>query len=404
MREGKQGGGKDMQKQKTAASEMNKEASYTAIKIRIFPTPEQCGTIDQTFHCCRFIWNQMLADHDEFYAAADQHYIPTPAKYKQTYPFLKKVDSQALSAARVHLENAFKNFFNNPAKYHHPVFKKKKTQKFTYTTYCHHYYGRTPDSIRIQGEGVVLPKVKWVKAKLHRLPKEDWILQYAVVSKTKTGKYFCSLVFEYTAVPKQVVIPMVESTIGLKYSYSHFYVDSNGKKADPPQWMKEKQEKIKSLQRKISRMQPGSKNYQEAVHKIRLLYEHIVNQRLDYIHKESRQITNAWDAVCVRSDDFRVISQTLRFVNVLDSAFAKFRSCLDYKLKQEGKQLIAVGKEIPTTKLCHVCGAINQSAVYRKKFWTCSCCGTQLKRELNSAVNIKTQGLIQKGYCKEAAA
>ena len=42
------------------------------------------------------------------------------------------------------------------------------------------------------------------------------------------------------------------------------------------------------LQRRLNRMQPGSKNYEEAVLKYRLLHEHIANQRRDFLHKESR--------------------------------------------------------------------------------------------------------------------
>ena len=57
-------------------------------------------------------------------------------------------------------------------------------------------------------------------------------------------------------------------------------------------------------------MQPGSKNYEEAVLKYRLLHEHIANQRRDFLHKESRRIANAWDAVCVRGDDLGAMTDT----------------------------------------------------------------------------------------------
>ena len=368
---------------------------FSTIKVRIYPTPKQQETIDQTFHCCRFMWNQLLEDHDEFYAATDKHFIPSPGKYKNDFPFLKDADSQALVVVRQNLQTAFQNYFNNPGKFHHPAFKKKKAQKFTYSTYCHHYHGRVPDSIRIQDEGIVLPKLKLVKAKLHRLPQPDWILQYAVVSKTKTGKYFCSLVYKYEVVSKPKGLPDESGTIGLKYSYTHFYVDSDGQMADPPQWMKVNQEKLKAIQRKLSRMQRGSKNYQETVQKYRLLHEHIVNQRLDYIHKESRRIANAWDAVCVRSDDFQSLAQTIGYTNLLDSAFAKFRSCLDYKLDWEGKRMIAVQPEKPTTKLCHVCGAVNENVPRSKRFWICPNCGARLSREVNAAINIKRLGMAQ---------
>lgn len=57
---------------------------YTAIKLRIYPTEEQARQIDQTFECCRYLWNQMLSDAQEFYAAADMFYIPPPPNIKST--------------------------------------------------------------------------------------------------------------------------------------------------------------------------------------------------------------------------------------------------------------------------------------------------------------------------------
>ena len=43
--------------------------------------------------------------------------------------------------------------------------------------------------------------------------------------------------------------------------------------------------------------------------KFRLPHEHIANQRRDFIHKESRRIANAWDAVCVRSDELNELDR-----------------------------------------------------------------------------------------------
>ena len=80
----------------------------------------------------------------------------------------------------------------------------------------------------------------------------------------------------------------------------HFYVADNGVKADPPRWLKQSQEKLVRIQKKLNRMEPGSKNYQQAVQKYRLLHERVANQRRDFLHKESSRIANGWDAVCMR--------------------------------------------------------------------------------------------------------
>ncbi len=60
---------------------------YTTVKLRLHPTADQAVLMEKTFGCCRWLWNRMLADAEEFYAASDLQYIPTPARYKKGGPF-----------------------------------------------------------------------------------------------------------------------------------------------------------------------------------------------------------------------------------------------------------------------------------------------------------------------------
>lgn len=68
----------------------------------------------------------MLSDHERFYLETDVHFIPTPAKYKKSAPFLSKVDNQALIQEHNKLSQAFRNFFRNPGAFGYPRFKRKK--------------------------------------------------------------------------------------------------------------------------------------------------------------------------------------------------------------------------------------------------------------------------------------
>lgn len=107
-----------------------------AIKIPIFPNEQQEILIYKTFGCTRFIWNHMLSDESEFYLATDKHFIPTPAKYKKQFVFLKEIDSLALANVQLQLKKSFRDFFANPKNFRHPKFKSKKRSKKSYTTNC----------------------------------------------------------------------------------------------------------------------------------------------------------------------------------------------------------------------------------------------------------------------------
>ena len=367
---------------------------YTTIKARLYPSEAQAELFEKTFGCCRWIWNHMLADQQRFYLETDKHFIPTPAKYKKEAPFLTEVDNQALIQEHNKLSQAFRVFFKNPEHFGYPNFKKKKTDRDSFTA-CNHVFESGP-TIYITKDGIRMTKAGIVKAKFPRRPRNGWKLRRVTVEKTKTGKYFACILYEYAVKAPDAITPAPETTLGLKYSMAHFYVADNGELADPPRWLKQSQEKLAKLQKRLNRMEPGSKNYVEAVQKYRLLHEHIANQRRDFIHKESSRIANGWDAVCVRDDDLRDMAKAVKLGRVPDAGFGMFRECLRYKLARQGKALIMVDRYVPTSRTCSACGLILDDAVhYKKRIWTCPRCGAVHSKEVNAAKNIKAQGLAQ---------
>jgi len=376
------------------ASVERKQTRFTTIKARLLPTEEQAELFDKTFGCCRYIWNQMLSDQQRFYLETGTHFIPYPAKYKREAPFLKEVDNQALTQEYNQLSKAFRAFFKNPESFGHPQFKRRKDDRDSFTA-SNHEFPNSPPTIYTTRDSIRMTKAGFVKAIFPRRPRSGWKLKRITVFKTRTGKYDCSILYECPVKAPAPVVPTEERTIGLVYSMSHFYVADNGEMADPPHWLKDSQAKLSEMQRKLSRMQFGSKNYEEQLQKLRLLHEHIANQRLDFIHKESHRIANEWDAVCIRADAIDDIARAMKHRNVLDSGFGIFRECLRYKMEWRSKACITVDRYSPTTKTCHNCGHILSEAMGRGKSWVCPGCGVVNERKVNAAHNIKSQGLRQ---------
>lgn len=158
-----------------------------AIKYRIYPTDEQKDLISRTFGCSRFVYNYMLEASKEAYAKGDKlcsrnkfNYLLT--ELKREYSWLSEVDATALTSANDALATAFTNFFAKRAGF--PKFHKKKASgSYTSKRICN------SDNIAIGDKSVRLPKLGFLKAKLHRLPDSDWIVKSATVSRTGDGKY-----------------------------------------------------------------------------------------------------------------------------------------------------------------------------------------------------------------------
>ena len=74
----------------------------------------------------------MLNDKIREYEATKKMLRNTPAMYKKAYPFLKEVDSLALANVQLHLEKAYKNFFQQSEDWLSKIQIKAQKQKELY--------------------------------------------------------------------------------------------------------------------------------------------------------------------------------------------------------------------------------------------------------------------------------
>ena len=355
-----------------------------AYKFRIYPNSEQEVLIAKTFGCVRFIYNKMLGDKIEYYEKTKEKLKNTPAQYKNEFEWLKEVDSLALANAQMNLQTAYNNFFRKP-KTGFPKFKSKRNNKKSYTT------NFVNGNINLENGCIVLPKLKAVKIKQHRAICKDYILKAVTVSKTATGKYFASILYEY-----EVDIKLVQpkTFLGLDFSMKELFVSSDGISAGYPRCYRQSLDKLKREQRKLSLCQKGSKNRNKQRIKVAKIHEQVTNQRKDFLHKQSKQITNAVDAVCIEDLNMKGMSQALNFgKSVMDNGFGMFVSMLNYKLMEQGKQLIKIDKWFPSSKMCSECGKVKNTFLLSERTYHCEDCGMTMDRDYNASINIKNEGM-----------
>ena len=254
----------------------------------------------------------------------------------------------------------------------------------------------TNDNIAIKDGYIKLPKIGWIKANIHRKPNKDWTIKSATISINPRGNYFVSILFNYEVVEVTKVIPTIEKTLGLDYSSPHFYVASDGEKADVPHWYRKAEKRLSVEQHRLSRMVKGSNNYEKQRKIIAKLHEYIANQRKDFCHKQSRKIANSYDVVCVEDIDLKNLSQCLNFGKAThDNGFGMFRTFLKYKMEQIGKHYVIIDKWFPSSKTCHECGTINSNLKLGETSWVCEACGKTIDRDYNASLNIRDEGFRQ---------
>ena len=165
-----------------------------AYKYRIYPNDGQKIQLAKTFGCCRFVYNQTLAYRKAIYEQEKKSVSKTDCnnycnrELKNIYEWLKEVDKFALTNAIYNMDSAYQKFFKEHAGY--PKFKSKHDHHKSYTT------NFTNGNIAVDFENgkIKLPKLKEVKAKLHR--EFHGKIKSATVSQVPSGKYYVSILVE----------------------------------------------------------------------------------------------------------------------------------------------------------------------------------------------------------------
>jgi putative transposase len=355
-------------------------------KYRLYPSESQILELEKHFGCCRLIWNLALAVKIESWKGAKKNISRYDLQkqlvdLKSEYSWLYEVNAQSLQSVLLHLDNAFKGFFNGNG---YPKFKKKSGHQ---SFHC-------PQRVRLEEGKIRLPLLKSIRCEGAQ-PVVGQI-KTVTISRTPTGKYFASvLVDDKKELPaKPSVNP--ETTVGIDVGIKSFVVTSNGRSYEPNRYLKNSLQRLKCLQRRASRKKKGSQNRKRANLCVAILHEKITNQRADYVHKITTGLIRDNQAETFVIEDLNVVGMLKNrklSQGIADVSFGEFVRQMKYKCKWYGKNLIQIGRFQPSSKTCSSCGYIKEDLTLADREWTCASCGSTHDRDENAAINIRKMGL-----------
>jgi putative transposase len=357
-----------------------------AYVFRLYPNNKQKIFFEQTFGCCRYVYNRVLAMRKELYKSEKisksifeyMKMLKTWKKQEET-SWLKEADSQALKQSLRDLDRAFKNFFRAPSKIGYPKFK-KKTHEQSY---------RTTNVKILDSNHIKLPKVGVVKARVSR-ELEGRPLS-ATVRLKPSGKYFVPICCTDV---DMVTLPKKDSAVGVDLGIVSIITTSDGRKIKPLKATREHEKKLAREQKKLSRKKKGSNNWQKQRIKVARTHERVTNSRQDYLNKVTTTLVRENQTICVETLKVKNMMSNRRLArSIADASFGEITRQLEYKSKWYGRDFVRVSTWYPSSKLCNACGHKEKDMPLSVREWVCPECGSVHDRDVNAARNILTEGL-----------
>ena len=357
-----------------------------AFKFRFYPSDAQAAELARTFGCVRKVYNLALAARTEAWALRQErvNYNATSAlltawKKTEELAFLNEVSSVPLQQALRHLQVAYTNFFAKRAKY--PTFKSKKKSRRSaeYTT----------SAFRYRDGRLTLAKMAEPLDIIWSRPLPDGAAPSTVtVSQDAAGRWFVFLLCDdvIEAVP-------ASGAIGIDAGLDHLLTLSTGEKVTNPRRERADRARLAHAQRELARKEKGSSNRAKARLKVARVHARIADRRRDYLHKLTTRLVRENQTIVIEDLTVRNMVKNHSLArSISDAAWHQFRTMMEYKAEWHGRDLIAVDRWFPSSKLCSACGRLAEKMPLNVRKWTCPC-GAVHDRDVNAARNILAEGL-----------
>ena len=362
--------------------------------LRAYPTKAQEAVLSQAFGNSRFVWNYYTSIFNNKDIPNKDKIYPTIKELKEIYgfDFLKLSPSCCQQQTIRRFQETIKQFFNKKRKERigPPKFKKKGVSK---------------DSVSFSGSGILFNENKPIKLvglgklklrgeiDLNSLSRKQ--IKSITISKDKCGHYYASICYEIEIEYEEKDFKIVDKSksIGLDLGLTHFLINSQGKKINNPKFLKNELEKLKYLDKCLSRKIKGSNSYKKCKLKRAKLFKKITNKRNYFFHEISKNLIENFDFIYVEDLTVKNMVKNRKLSRAIsDVSWSRFISILSYKCDWYGVKLHKINRWFASSKTCSNCNFQIDKLDLSIREWVCPDCDSTHDRDINAALNILKRG------------
>lgn len=355
--------------------------NYKSFKTELKPNNKQKTLFKQYTGTARFVYNWALSLLQEDYksekkikpSAITLHKILIYKK-KDEFKWMKDISKWCPQNSLRNLEAAYKKFFKKQNAF--PKFKKKgQNESFTLDA-----------PINVKNNKIKLPKIGWVSLK-----ESNYIPEGKHKSATislRANKWFVSVRYETEIEQKQYENKVIGVDLGIK----HLATTSDSEIFESSNKLKQKEDQLKRLKRKLSRQQKNSNSRKRTKEKIAKVYFNISNHRKDILHKTTSCLVKTKPHKMIVIEDLNVsgMLKNHRLAKAISNiGFYEFRRQLEYKCAWYGKELVVADRFYPSSKLCSCCGNKKEDLTLKDRIYNCDNCDIEIDRDFNAAKNLE---------------
>lgn len=372
---------------------------FRAIKVKLYPNKQQEQVINKILGCYRFVYNHMLARKQQEYtdnkiclSLCDlSKYFYNTLRKDGNYSWLKEQNSAVLQQSIIQMMSAYDRFFKLHTGF--PKFKSKKDKQsalFPIRAISKRNTFETKHISLIKS----LKNIKFRCSDLYfkRLQTYKDNIRSATMSKTKSGNYFLSILID---IPQDEVVKFKQTgeSVGIDLGVKDFVITSDGEVFENKHFFKKEEDKIKKLQRQLSRKVKGSNNRNRARIRIAKLFKRITNKKDAYIHCVTNELLTYFDTIFMEDLNVRGMLKNHNLAKAIQEVgFYKFKQLLVSKALVNDKKVVFIDRFYPSSKTCSQCGYKKQDLKLSDRFWVCPDCGECHDRDFNAAKNILLEG------------